>query len=588
MARGDVNTVSGAVAGAVLALVVLTGCGGHSGKRHAERKSELAPKRGGEVTYLSASDVDFLDPGQTYYTFGYMVHYAVNRTLYSFKPNGSQNPVPDLAAGPPRISSDNKTVTVRIRRGVRYAPPVNREVTSRDIQYGLERAFSANVPSSYATSYFGAIQGAPQTPSKGVERIPGIQTPDDRTVVLRLSRPSAATVAAALVMPITTPVPEEYARKHDRNMPSTYDEYVAFTGPYMVRNRADGKVVGREPGKRIEIVRNPNWDRTTDYRPAYLDAVTIQEGNSDLAVASRRTLRGSKLMCCDSTQPPIAVLKEALARSGQQVGRVSSGSTHWIALNTTQAPFDDINIRRAVIAGFDRNALRLTRGGKAVGPVAQHFIPPGLPGFEESGGAQGFTDLDFMRNTRGDMGLAAKYFRAAGQSSGRYEGTEALLTVAANASPDVQTALVAQAQFEKLGFRLKLRNLDANTMFTKFCSVPDSGYAICPNVAWFRDISDPQSMLEPTFSGAAIKPQANVNWSQLADPEIDRLMTEAATIPAGVQRNAAWAAINRLVVEQAVAIPYVWDDVFQLSARNVRGAMNGYYASWDLSFSSLK
>jgi hypothetical protein len=65
-------------------------------------------------------------------------------------------------------------------------------------------------------------------------------------------------------------------------------------------------------------------------------------------------------------------------------------------------------------------------------------------------------------------------------------------------------------------------------------------------------------------------------------------MTEAATIPAGVQRNAAWAAINRLVVEQAVAIPYVWDDVFQLSARNVRGAMNGYYASWDLSFSSLK
>jgi peptide/nickel transport system substrate-binding protein len=95
-------------------------------------------------------------------------------------------------------------------------------------------------------------------------------------------------------------------------------------------------------------------------------------------------------------------------------------------------------------------------------------------------------------------------------------------------------------------------------------------------------------VLEPTFSGAAIKPQGNVNWSQLADPEIDRLMAEAATIPAGAQRNAAWAAINRLVLEQAVAIPYVWDDNFQLSSRNVRGAMNSYYASWDLSFSSLK
>jgi peptide/nickel transport system substrate-binding protein len=125
-------------------------------------------------------------------------------------------------------------------------------------------------------------------------------------------------------------------------------------------------------------------------------------------------------------------------------------------------------------------------------------------------------------------------------------------------------------------------------MFAKFCNVQDSGYAICPNVGWFRDISDPQSVLEPTFSGAAIKPQGNVNWSQLADPEIDRLMTEAATIPAGARRNASWAAINRLVVEQAVAILYVWDDDFQLSSRNVRGAMNSYFASWDLSFSSLK
>jgi peptide/nickel transport system substrate-binding protein len=246
-------------------------------------------------------------------------------TLYSFKPNDSAHPVLDLAAGIPRISADNRTVTVRIRRGVRYAPPVNREVTSRDIKYAFERAFSANVPSGYATTYFGAIEGAPRTPSKGIEPIPGIRTPDDRTIVFRLSRPTAATVAAALVMPITTPVPKEYARRRDRRSPSTYGQYVAFTGPYMVRHWADGKVVGHEPGKGIELVRDPNWDRATDYRPAYLDAVSIQEGNDDLAVASRRTLRGSKLMCCDTTQPPIAVLKGA---SDRRRGGTSCAAVH--------------------------------------------------------------------------------------------------------------------------------------------------------------------------------------------------------------------------------------------------------------------
>jgi peptide/nickel transport system substrate-binding protein len=36
----------------------------------------------GKVTFFAASDVDYIDPGQTWYSFGYMVEYAVNRSLY--------------------------------------------------------------------------------------------------------------------------------------------------------------------------------------------------------------------------------------------------------------------------------------------------------------------------------------------------------------------------------------------------------------------------------------------------------------------------------------------------------------------------
>ncbi|MEA2359951.1 MAG: peptide/nickel transport system substrate-binding protein, partial [Solirubrobacteraceae bacterium] len=123
-------------------------------------------KQGGKLTYLAAGDIDYLDPGQTYYTFGYMVQYAVNRTLYSFKPDDAQTPVPDIADGQPQISSDNKTITVKIKKGIKFAPPVNREVTTKDIKYGIERAFTSNVPSGYATSYFAEIDGAPQAPVK--------------------------------------------------------------------------------------------------------------------------------------------------------------------------------------------------------------------------------------------------------------------------------------------------------------------------------------------------------------------------------------------------------------------------------------
>src|SRR6478672_1982201 len=245
-------------------------------------------KQGGTLTYLAAADIDYLDPGQTYYTFGYGVLYSTNRTLYSFKPDNSVKPVPDIAAGEPEISADNKTITVHIKKGIKYAPPVNREVKTADIKYAFERAFSKEVPSGYAGAYFQSIVGAPKAGTGPIKPISGITTPDDNTIVFKLKEPQAPLVSQALVMPITVPVPKEYASKYDKKVPSDSDSYVAFTGPYMVKNDpSTGKVTGRQPGKLIEIVRNPNWDAKTDYRPAYLDSITIQEGNDDLATASR-------------------------------------------------------------------------------------------------------------------------------------------------------------------------------------------------------------------------------------------------------------------------------------------------------------
>jgi len=356
----------------------------------------------------------------------------------------------------------------------------------------------------------------------------------------------------------------------------------------MVRNDADGKLVGRDPGKRIELVRNPNWSKDTDFRPAYLDEVTIEEGNDDLTVASRRTLQGNGLMCCDSGQPPIPILARALKQNKDQVGRVSGGGTRWIALNTTKKPFNNINIRKGVIAGFDREALRLTRGGAEIGPIAQGFIPPGIPGYEESGGEKGFSGIDYMANPKGDPTLMKKYFDAAKQEGVTPSSGGDLLTIATNADPGNQTAQVAQGQFNKMGFKLNYRKVPQDTLYTKFCGVPKSNYVICPNVGWFKDFVDPQSMLEPTFKGAAIKPQGNVNWSLLDNKDIDSAMDKAALIPAGPDRNKAFADINKMIVEQAIGIPYVWDDNVNLWSKDVQGVMNGYFAGPDLNYSFIK
>ena len=81
--------------GALVTALALTaaGCGGSpdEGSGGSDGAS-VKGKKGGGVTFLAAADVDYLDPGQSYYTFGYAVIYATQRPLYSFKPDEPEKP----------------------------------------------------------------------------------------------------------------------------------------------------------------------------------------------------------------------------------------------------------------------------------------------------------------------------------------------------------------------------------------------------------------------------------------------------------------------------------------------------------------
>jgi len=558
--------------------------GGSADNQQAAPTQDGEPqgKQGGVLEQSGSSDVDYLDPGHTYYTGGYQVAYATGRPLYNFKP-GEEQPVPDLAEGEPQIGEDAKSITVKIKPNVQFGPPVNRVVTSKDVKYAFERFFSENVGGQYGT-YFSSIEGVPEKPTKGVKDISGITTPDDTTIQFKLSRPEAAVVAAALVMPITIPVPEEYAKEFDAKNPSTYNTHVVATGPYMVANDAEGKLTGYNAGKSIKLVRNPNWDKATDFKPAYLDGVNFRTNVADAAVDAQQVLTGSKRTLQEN--PPAAQLQQAVERYKGQYGQVPAGGFRWFPLNTTIKPLDDLNVRKAILAAFDRDAARKARGGKFTGDLPTHFLPPGIPGFEEAGGMEG-PGVDFLANPRGDMALAQKYLKAAGYASGKIEGADELLMITANADPGKAQAEVAKAQLEKLGFKVNLRAVPQDAVYTEWCQVPAKKVAVCGAAGWFKDFNDPQSMLDPTFKGANITKQGNNNLPQLNVPEIDKAMNEAALLT-GEERYKAWGEIDKMITEQAPAVPFLWDKTTIIWSKDVQGVVNGYYTSLDINFSSLK
>src|SRR4051812_29544913 len=478
-----------AAAGALLtAVACLTACGGGKERRD--------PGRDDTLTMLAATDVDFIDPGHTSFALGIAVAQATQRPLYGYAPDDLSHVVPDLAAGLPAVSAGGRRVTVRLRRGVRFSPPVNREVTSHDVAYALERFLSANVGGPYA-AYYGDLVGAPAKPTQGVRPVRGISTPDAHTIAFDLKRPTSAAFIGALTMPATAPVPEEYARPFDARAPSTYDRHVVATGPYMVRNDAQGDAVGYQAGRLIELVRNPNWRRATDRRPAPLDAIRIRTDATDRTIAARQVLAGSH-MVLDSTPPP-GVLEDLSNHGGAQSVRLPTGGYRFLPINTTIKPFDDLDVRKAVLAVFDREAARRARGGPVTGPLATHFLPPGIPGHREAGAAAG-TGLDFLpaSRPRGDLALAERYMRRAGYPSGRYTGDERFLAAAGNTATERSVALVVQAQLAKLGFRVRTRFMPDDALFTSWCTVPSRKLLTCGSgLAWLKDFPDPQPMLQP-------------------------------------------------------------------------------------------
>jgi peptide/nickel transport system substrate-binding protein len=565
-----------ATAGLLLvALFCVAGCG--------ERASNDLGQ-GGTMTMLSSSDVDFLDPGRTSFAQGVQVAAATQRTLYSYRPTDLSAPVPDLAAAAPVVSDGGKTVTVRLRRGVRFSPPVNREVTSRDVAYAFDRFFSANVAGPYR-QYFADLVGVPSRPTHGVRSISGIATPNARTVVFHLRVPAAPAFIPTLTMFITAPVPETYARPFDAKSPSTYNTHVVATGPYMVRNDSAGRTVGYRSGRLLELVRNPNWSRSTDRRPASLDAITIRTDVADRDVASRQVLGGTH-MVLDSIPPP-SILKLVAEEHSDQAVTLPAGGYRFLPLNTTIKPFDRLDVRRAVLAGFDRASARKARGGSTTGLLATHFLPPGIPGYVEGGGIQG-PHLDFLATPGGNPELAAQYMRKAGFPSGRYTGKETFLVVSGNSAGEKGVAQVAQDQLEKLGFRIRLRFVPDDALFTNWCSVPAKHVLGCSGIAWLKDYPDPEPMLRPVFDGNAISPTAgNTNYSQLDVPAINAAMAHAHTL-GGPARSRAWGAIDDMIVEQAAAVPLQWEVATLIRSKDVVGVANESFDSWDFSYTSLR
>jgi peptide/nickel transport system substrate-binding protein len=554
------------------------------GYQSPETQSLTGGKKGGVLQVLDETDFEHIDPGIAYYSLDYEVVFATQRPLYSNKPNTASEASPDMASGPPEVSSDNKTVTVHLREGIKFSPPVNREVTAEDVAYAIERGDNPNVANPYIHAYFDSVEGIKEGTGGPVK---GITTPDKHTIVFKLTEPKGGLVAASLVLPLTAAVPKEYAAKYDNHKPSDYGNYQVATGPYMFKNDSSGKVldVGYFPGKSATLVRNPNWTASSDIRPAYLNEIQIKIGGTN-SVIGKQVLEGTNIV---ENEPPAQSNVRLAAEKYKGQLEISPGAgSHYIGVNNAHGPFKNEDLRKAFFAALDRSAMDKARGGKLVTDVMTHFIYPTIPGFEQSGGLAG-PKFDFNEHPEGDKAVAEKYIKLAGYPSGKYTGGETITIVGAKGNPAEQDAEIVNQTLKNLGFSTKFTLVETATMYAKYCNVPKEEIDVCPSVGWIADFGDPQTVLNITFNGKFINATGNVNWSQAKDATLEKEMSEAESVTGSSARASAWAKIDEHIVEKALSIPFDWDKQGNIEGSQVQGVGDLWdVGEWDYSWTSLK
>lgn len=582
---------AGVMALFALGALTLGACGSHasspsatrSRNPHLARQDALARARGGVLTVFGR--LESIDPATARSELAYAAADATQRPLFSYNATSPAEPRPDLAADPARISSDGRTVTLRIRRGIHFSPPVDREVTSTDVAYAIARGANPNVHCPYFKTYFSTIVGAARA-SGG--RLPGLATPNGDTLVFHLTTSRrTGLLVAALVLPITAPVPQSYARKYDAERPSRYGDHQVATGPYMFAASRAGRVlgVGYRPGTSATLLRNPDWHASTDFRPAYLDEIKFRmRGDAD--AVGRRVLAGAGLI---QDEPTSTIVEWAHAHDPNQLRITPGAGVRYIALNNKRGPFSDIDIRKAFWASLARVAMLGSTPHRLTAQVATHFLYPGVPGFTLARLLLSSRRLPYDQNPAGDLAIAQRYMRHAGYPTGRYTGPGTLNIVGASGGSSSQAAKVATEALREFGFRTSVRLVDAGAVQSRYCGVPAKETDVCLAESSSTAIADGQLVLDAAFNGRTVRSVDNPNWGQVNNPDLNSAIERESKLADGTLREQGWAAVDNGLVGLAVAVPYAWISGAAIESKDVAGVADAWnHGAWDYSFTSLK
>jgi peptide/nickel transport system substrate-binding protein len=411
-----------------------------------------------------------------------------------------------------KVADDGKAITFTLRDNVKFHN--GKVLTSADVKYTLDQLFASNgykagaffdtVPAEKTDAAKAAPSpagGANSTPANGsanvavkapdepkTKRIPhitSVETPDAKTVVINIARPSLKNPLLSNLVAIPI-IPEgTVAQQKDSPVGSGPFKFASFDASQNT----------------VELAANSDyWEGAPKVPKIRLKTVTdatslqaeLQSGGVDIAPNP-------------SNLPP-DMLKQLTSNTNLKVDQFDGSNIQYLVFNTQSAPLNNVKIRQAIGYAIDRQKI-VTDLLQGQAQIASSVVPAQSWAFTPG------TDYKY------DPAKAKQLLVEAG-----YKNEPIVFKYGAGNAMVNQYAQVIQSALNDVGLNVQIETLEVNVIRTQLAQ---GGFQMYTGV-WIGGNQDPIFMRD-LFSSTKI-PGGSVsccNRSRYVNAEVDKLLDDA-------------------------------------------------------------
>ena len=462
----------------------------------------------------------------------------VYNRLVQFTP-GATSVEPGLAESY-EITDGGKTITFKLRKGIKFHSGVNgftptRDLNADDVIWSFGRMWKADHPfakvSGGSYDYFNDMSMPDLLASieKGA---------DDLTVVFKLNKPNAP-IIANLAMDFATIHSAEYADfLMKKGTPEQFDQIPVGTGSFQFVDY-----------QKDAVIRFKAFAEGWAGKPKVDDLI--------YAITPDATSRYAKVKAgeCHVMIAPNPADLEAMGKD-EAITLMSQAGLNigYMAMNAQKPPFDKPEVRRAIAMAIDRDAI-LKEVYQGAGQKAKNPIPPTMWSYDES-----TEDIPY------DPAKAAEMLKAAGVE--KLDSDLWWMPVQRPYNPNAKRmAEMVQADLAKVGINVTLVSYEWGE-YRKRMQAAEHQMGF---LGWTGDNGDPDNFLAVLLGcNSEGKPNGN-NIPKWCNAKFQEVINKAAEIADQGERTKLYMEAQKIVAAEVPWLNVAHSTVFEPVRKEVTG-----------------